>query len=119
MEKHKMSPIDTEGIIGVLAWSACDREGRRRLVAVKREKTMLVATMKQDTMMRARQEEEFQELRKVIKCMNARQGKFVAMMEQKEKIGERSSRGSSEKDIPGRLWTWTRRFLERRWSCWR
>ena len=51
--------------------------------------------------MRARQEEEFQELRKVIKCMNARQGKLLAMMEQKEKVGERSSRGSSEKGIPG------------------
>ena len=39
--------IDTEGIIGVLAWSACDYEGRRRFVAVKRERTTVVASMKQ------------------------------------------------------------------------
>ena len=43
MEKHMLSAVDTEGIIGVLAWRACDREGRRRFVAVKRERTMLAA----------------------------------------------------------------------------
>ena len=42
--------------------------------------------MKQFTMMRARQEEECQELRKVIKHMNARQAKLLAMMEPKEKL---------------------------------
>ena len=39
MEKHILSPIDTEGTIGIFSWSACDREGRRRFVAVKSEKT--------------------------------------------------------------------------------
>ena len=30
MEKHTLSPIDTESIIGVLAWSACEKGRRRR-----------------------------------------------------------------------------------------
>ena len=62
MEKHILSPVDTEGIIGVLAWSACEHPGRRRLVAVEREKTTLVANAKQYAMMRAKQEEAHQEL---------------------------------------------------------
>ena len=37
MEKHMLSPADTEGNIGVLAWGACEHQGRRRLVAVERE----------------------------------------------------------------------------------
>ena len=67
MENHILSLTNRERIIGVLVWSACDREGRRRFVAVKREKTMLVANMKQYAMMRARQEEAYRELRDVIK----------------------------------------------------
>ena len=59
MGKHILSSIDTEGIIAVLAWSACDREGRRRFVAVEREKMTLVAYMY--AMVRARQEEESSE----------------------------------------------------------
>ena len=46
LEKYMLSPIDIEGIIGVLAWSACDDEGRRRFVAVKRKKTTRVANVK-------------------------------------------------------------------------
>ena len=38
MEKHTLSPIDTESIIGVLAWSACDHEERTRFVAVERRR---------------------------------------------------------------------------------
>ena len=37
MEKHMLSAIDTDGIIGVLAWSVRDHEGRRRFAAVERE----------------------------------------------------------------------------------
>ena len=77
-------------------------EGRRRFVAVKkREKTMLESIMKQYTMMRARQEEERQELRKVVKYMTEKQGKLLAMMARKQFLDERSSRGSPEIDIPG------------------
>ena len=76
MEKHMLSPIDTEGVVGVLAWSACDHEDRRRLVAVKREKTTLVAIVKQKALMRARQEVSQQELHEVIKSMSEREGKF-------------------------------------------
>ena len=32
VEKDILSPIDTEGILGVLAWSACDREGNRQKI---------------------------------------------------------------------------------------
>ena len=42
--------MDTEGIISVLDWSACDHERRRRFVAVKSEKTTLVAFGKQSAM---------------------------------------------------------------------
>ena len=34
-------------------WSACDHEGRRRSVAIKRERTTLVASTKQCAVMRA------------------------------------------------------------------
>ena len=36
LETYILSSKDTEGIIGVLVWSACDHEGRRRSVAIKR-----------------------------------------------------------------------------------
>ena len=56
MKEHFLSPMDTESIIGVLAWSACDHEGCRRCVALKREKATLMANAKQ-CVMRAMQEE--------------------------------------------------------------
>ena len=43
MEKHVLSPMYTEGIIGVLAFCPCDHEGRRKIGAVKSEKTTQVA----------------------------------------------------------------------------
>ena len=46
LEKYRSGPIDTEGIIGVVAWSACAHEERRRCVATKRRKT-LVADVEQ------------------------------------------------------------------------
>ena len=39
MEKQILSPMESEGTIGVFAWSACDHEGCTQVVAVKREKT--------------------------------------------------------------------------------
>ena len=89
MEKHIRSPMDTEGILGVLALSAFDHEGCRRCVAVQCTKTSLVATAKQYAMMRAKQEKAYQELKLFGNCGT------------KAKIDERSSRGSSVKDIPG------------------
>ena len=80
IEKHILSPIDTESTFGVFAWSACDHEARGRFVAVEREKPTLVANMKQYATMRARQEE----LRKVIKHTSERQGKLRALMERKK-----------------------------------
>ena len=53
LEAYILSSKDTAGIIGVLVWSACDHEGRRRSVAIKREGTTLVASTKQYAMMRA------------------------------------------------------------------
>ena len=47
---------------------------------------MLVTKMKQFAMMRARQEEECQELRRVIKYMNEMQGKYLAVMERKQNL---------------------------------
>ena len=53
LETYILSSKDTEGVIGVLAWSACDHEGRKRSVAIKREGTTLVANTKQYAVMRA------------------------------------------------------------------
>ena len=61
---------DPEGIIGVLARSACDHEGHRRCGAVRRKKTTLMAHVKQYALMRAKQDDEYQELHEVIICMN-------------------------------------------------
>ena len=47
LEKYMLRPTGTEGVVGILAWSACDHEGRRRFAAAKREKTTLVANMEQ------------------------------------------------------------------------
>ena len=74
----------SRGLIEVLASSACDHEGRRRFVAVKRDETTLVVTLKQFAVMRARQEEEYQELRRRSSVRNERQGKLLAMMERQQ-----------------------------------
>ena len=55
-------------------------------MAVKREKTTLVANTKQHAVMRAKQAEAYQELHETIKKMNERQGKLLAMMERKQKL---------------------------------
>ena len=64
----------------------CDHKGRRRFVAVKRENTTLVANAKQYAVMRAKQEEVYQELHEAIRVMSERQGKLFAMMERKQKL---------------------------------
>ena len=55
-------------------------------MAVKREKTTLVANTKQYAVMRAKQAEAYQELHEVIKKINGRQGKLLAMMERQQKL---------------------------------
>ena len=94
MEKHTPSPMDTEGIIGVSAQSTCGQEGRRRFVAVKSERTTLVAHAKQCPMMRAMQEKAYQERERETREAFGHDGT-------KAKNDERSLRGFSEKDIPG------------------
>ena len=92
MEKHILTPTVTEGIIGVLAWS------QNIFVAVKRDKTMLVANMKHCTMMRVRQEEECQELGKARrKNMTRRPGDVPGHDGTKTKFDERSFGGSAGK----------------------
>ena len=73
-------------VIGVLAWSACDYEGRRRLVAVKTKEMTLVASEKPCALMRTVQDEEYQELREAIEYANERQGKLLAAMQRKQKL---------------------------------
>ena len=86
LEKRISSPTDTEDIIGVFAWSACDHEGRRRLSAVKRNKTTLVANVKRYAMMLTKQDDQCQELHEAIKYITERQGKLLAMMKRKREI---------------------------------
>ena len=80
LETYISGPTDNEGIIGVFAWCACDHEQRTKF-AVKRKKTTLVTNVKQYEVMRAMQDEEYQELHKIIKYKNERQEKLLAMME--------------------------------------
>ena len=53
VETYILSSKDAEGIIGVLVWSACDHEGRRKSVAIKRQRTTLVASTNKFAVMRA------------------------------------------------------------------
>ena len=55
-------------------------------MAVKREKTTLVANTKQHAVMRAKQAEAYQELNEAITFLNERQGKLLAMMERQQKL---------------------------------
>ena len=41
---------DVEGIIGALAWNACDQDGRRRLVSIRTKDGTLVANLRQCSM---------------------------------------------------------------------
>ena len=43
LETQILNSTDTEGIIGVLAWIACDRDGCRRFVARKAKEATVVA----------------------------------------------------------------------------
>ena len=54
---------------------ARDREGHSSCVAMKTKEATLVANVKHYAMMRAIQDEEYQELHEIIECMNERRGK--------------------------------------------
>ena len=55
-------------------------------VAVKTKEATLVANVKQYAVMRAMQNEEYQELHEVIEYMDEWQGKLLATMERKQKL---------------------------------
>ena len=80
------SSTGAEGIIGVLAWSASDHEGRRRLVAMKTKETTLTVNANQYALTRAIQEHECRELYEAIENMNERQGKLMSTKERKQKL---------------------------------
>ena len=69
------SSTDAEGVVDVLVRSACDQLGRRRYATLKVEKTTLVANVKQHAVIRAMQDEEYQELQEAIEHMNERHKK--------------------------------------------
>ena len=75
LEIYMLSSTGAEGIIGVLAWSVCDREGRT-----------LVANAKQYAMMRAMQDDEHQELHEVVEDMNDRQERLTSTMVRKQQL---------------------------------
>ena len=81
-----LSPMDTKDTIGVGAWSPCDHDGRRRLVAMKRKKTTLVANVKQYALTRAAQETECRELQEAIQCRNERYKRLMSLLERKQKL---------------------------------
>ena len=100
--------MDAEGINGVLSWRACDHEGCRRFVAVKKEKTTLVVNAKQYAMMRAKQEKAYQELQEAINYMNESQRNLLAMMERKQKL-----MGEAPEDLRGKIFQAIRDLDER------
>ena len=86
---------------------------------MKRKKTTRVADVKLYAVVRAKQDEEYQELHEAIEYMNGRHGKLLAMMELKAKIDERSSGGSSVEDFPGGSGSWMRGSQLRKLICWK
>ena len=61
-------------------------KGAERFVAMKTKEATLVANVKQYAMMRAMQNEEYQELHQVIEYMNERQEKLMSTMERQQKL---------------------------------
>ena len=78
LEKYILSPIDIDDLIGVSTWSPCDHEGRRIFVAARRNQTTLVTNVSQCAVMRAKEDEEHQELHEG--------GMLLATMERKQKL---------------------------------
>ena len=86
---------------------------------MEREKTTLVANMKQKTMMRATQKEECQELSKVIvEKMCGRQRKLLTMMERNTNLMSEAPE-DLRKPIIQEIRDMDEKSLERRWNCWR
>ena len=66
--------------------------------------------------MRARQEEECQELSKVIKYMSKRQEKLLAMMERKKSVS-REAPEDLQKQIFQEIRELDGRISEKKWNC--
>ena len=66
LETYLLCPTDVEGTIDVLAWKACDYEGRRRSVSARRKERTLVPNVRQNTMLREWKDEEYQERHEII-----------------------------------------------------
>ena len=65
---------------------ARDREGHSSCVAMKTKEATLVANVKHYAMMRAIQDEEYQELHEIIECMNERRERLMSTMKRKQKL---------------------------------
>ena len=79
-----LSSTVAEGIIGVFAWSACDRELRRRFVAIKTKEATLIARVREYAMMRAMQDEEYEVLHEITEYMNERHENWVSKLQSGE-----------------------------------
>ena len=84
LEAHMLCPTDVTGIVYVLAKNARDQEGHRRFVIVKKMEGTVVADVRQNAIMRARMESEYQKLQVIIEHINMKQG-GLATMEREEK----------------------------------
>ena len=83
----------------------------------KQREATLVANVKQYAMMRAMQNEEYQEPHEVIEYMNERQEKLVSTMERQQKLmGEVLELRDK---CANKLGSWTTGSRRRKWSCWR
>ena len=84
LETHLSCPTDVEGVIGVLAWKACDHEGRRR--AMRTREGTLVANVGQYAMLRGRQDAEYLELHEIIEYINEKRWRLLVTIERKQKL---------------------------------
>ena len=91
LEKYGLGPIDTEGIIGVVAWSACAHEERRRCVAIEKKEDAAGKWWSSLRRLRATRDRECRELQEAIECTNGRPQKAcVRDGTQKEVVEEMS-----------------------------
>ena len=81
-----MSSTDAAGIVGVLAWKAYDEEGRTRFVSMKAREATVAANVKLHATMRARQDEEHQELHEIIEFVNETRERLMSTMKRKRKL---------------------------------
>ena len=80
LEAYLFCPTNVTGIVNVLGKFACNQEGHRRFLFVKRMEGNLVADVRQ------RHETDYKKLQEIIEHRNMKQGELLATMERMQKM---------------------------------